>query len=186
MDRRIARTRQSLQQALLELARERPLDEITVTDIADRANVNRSSFYLHYRDKETLLADALESTLDHTGANILAHQPGAYDIPEDFLAYLGHIEKNAALYRRVLGSAGSAQVEARLRRRVEAIVVAAFSANPMNAFAGLPTDVAAAGVTGAALGVITAWLRHEPLAPVEVVAGWAWTLLAPAVDRSDH
>src|SRR5665811_757073 len=49
-DPRIARTRRMLQTALLDLTREQPLDEITVADIADRAEVNRSSFYQHYSD----------------------------------------------------------------------------------------------------------------------------------------
>ena len=47
MDPRIARTRGSLQEALLELARERELDDISVGDVAERAGVNRSSFYQH-------------------------------------------------------------------------------------------------------------------------------------------
>ncbi|MEZ5190283.1 MAG: helix-turn-helix domain-containing protein [Schumannella sp.] len=67
MDPRIARTRRSLQEALLELARERELDDISVGDVAERAGVNRSSFYQHYADKETLLADALDSAAEGRG-----------------------------------------------------------------------------------------------------------------------
>ena len=70
LDPRIARTRRVLQAALLDLAREQPLDEITVAEIADRAEVNRSSFYQHYSDKETLLADALDAQAADVGADL--------------------------------------------------------------------------------------------------------------------
>ena len=85
MDPRIARTRQSLQQALLALAREESLDAISVADIAARAGVHRSSFYQHYADKETLLADAIDSAVDDAAersqATTLAR--GAADVPDE-------------------------------------------------------------------------------------------------------
>src|SRR5690606_15118949 len=70
VDPRIARTRRSLQEALFELARERGLDEISVADIAERAGVNRSSFYQHYSDKDTLLADAIDAVVEEAGTAI--------------------------------------------------------------------------------------------------------------------
>ena len=54
MDRRILRTRDTLGEALVGLIREKPFDEITVQEILDRAGVERSTFYTHYRDKDDL------------------------------------------------------------------------------------------------------------------------------------
>ncbi|MEO6012881.1 MAG: TetR/AcrR family transcriptional regulator [Devosia sp.] len=59
MDRRTQRTRQSLHHALMELIMERGYDAISVADIADAANVGRSTFYLHYTDKDDLLRSGL-------------------------------------------------------------------------------------------------------------------------------
>lgn len=53
-DRRVQRTQQSLRNALIELILEQHYDSISVQDIIDRANVGRSTFYLHFRDKEDL------------------------------------------------------------------------------------------------------------------------------------
>jgi AcrR family transcriptional regulator len=55
LDPRIKRTRQLLQQALLELMAERNFQSITVQDIAEKATVNRATFYAHYEDKFDLL-----------------------------------------------------------------------------------------------------------------------------------
>lgn len=54
-DRRVQRTRQLLQQALIALILDKSYEKVTVQDIIDRANVSRSTFYAHYRDKEDLL-----------------------------------------------------------------------------------------------------------------------------------
>ncbi|MEO6091426.1 MAG: TetR family transcriptional regulator, partial [Novosphingobium sp.] len=55
MDRRALRTRQALHQALIQLITERDYDTISVSDIADAANVGRSTFYAHFTDKDDLL-----------------------------------------------------------------------------------------------------------------------------------
>jgi AcrR family transcriptional regulator len=54
VDRRVRRTRESLGDALVELIREKPFAAITVQEVLDRANVGRSTFYTHYRDKDDL------------------------------------------------------------------------------------------------------------------------------------
>lgn len=54
-NRRVTRTRQLIRQAMLALMMERGYEKVTVQDILDRANIGRSTFYAHYRDKEDLL-----------------------------------------------------------------------------------------------------------------------------------
>ncbi|WP_194828482.1 TetR/AcrR family transcriptional regulator [Nocardia sp. XZ_19_231] len=54
-DRRVRRTRDTLHKALIELMIERGYDKVTVSDIIARADVGRSTFYAHYRDKDDLL-----------------------------------------------------------------------------------------------------------------------------------
>jgi AcrR family transcriptional regulator len=54
-DRRIQKTHLALRDAISELVEEKPYDQISVKDIVERANIARSSFYAHYRDKDDLL-----------------------------------------------------------------------------------------------------------------------------------
>ena len=61
LDARVRRTRDALGDALVALMQEMPFDEITVQNVLDRAGVSRSTFYLHYRDKDDLfMSDADE------------------------------------------------------------------------------------------------------------------------------
>jgi len=55
VDPRVRRTRRLLQQALTELMAEKSFRSITVQDIAERATVNRVTFYAHFADKDALL-----------------------------------------------------------------------------------------------------------------------------------
>ena len=63
-DERIRRTHQRLGSALVQLMTEKPIDDITVQDVLDRASVGRSTFYLHFRDKNDLLLSQLEMFLE--------------------------------------------------------------------------------------------------------------------------
>src|SRR5688500_7149656 len=60
-DRRVQRTRELLQKALIELISERGHDAIRIQDIVDRANVGRTTFYLHYSSKEELFMSCHEA-----------------------------------------------------------------------------------------------------------------------------
>lgn len=64
MDRRILRTRDTLGDALMALMHEKNFDEITVQDVLDRAGVGRSTFYVHYRDKDDLFLSDVEDFLE--------------------------------------------------------------------------------------------------------------------------
>jgi AcrR family transcriptional regulator len=60
-DRRVERTRELLQTALIELIAERGYDAITIQDIVDRANVGRTTFYSHYNSKDELFMSCHEA-----------------------------------------------------------------------------------------------------------------------------
>ena len=177
MDPRIARTQASLQQALLELALERAFAEITVGEIAERAGVNRSSFYQHYADKETLLADALDAMADEAEAALPATISPLGDAPVALTTYLEHIADHAELYRRVLGEHGSAVATARLRQRVERLVRDEIARSDTDVFGDLPLDIVAAGITGSVLGVIGAWLERPKRPAPAIAADWVWRVI---------
>jgi AcrR family transcriptional regulator len=63
VDRRVQRTRQLLNEALMSLIVEKGYEAITVQNIIDRANLGRSTFYAHYQDKEDLLLSGMEEVV---------------------------------------------------------------------------------------------------------------------------
>ena len=63
-DRRILRTRALLRQGLAELMQEKNAGDITVKELVAHANVNRSTFYLHYTDIDQMLASVEAELLE--------------------------------------------------------------------------------------------------------------------------
>lgn len=63
-DRRIRRTKRLLKQGLALMMAEKSFNDITVKDITDKVDLNRSTFYLHYTDTYDLLEKLENDTLD--------------------------------------------------------------------------------------------------------------------------
>lgn len=177
MDARIVKTRRRLQEALFALARERGVDEVSVSDIAARAGVNRSTFYQHYSDKETLLADALDLIAEEAGAQLERIELDSPDPPEALVLFLDHIDTHAALYVRVFTEPGYGAVLARLRLKTrEAIRGLAPEAGDVIP-REVPVDAVAAGITGLVLGVIGEWLALDPRPSAREAATWIWRVV---------
>ena len=178
MDVRVARTRKRLQEALFALARERGLEEISISDIAEYAGVNRSTFYQHYSDKETVLADALDALAAEAGAQLETIVEWTLDPPAPLVTFLEHVEANVDLYRGAFSYPGSTVVVSRLRKHVS---VAVHDLADQRGDQAVPLDMVAAGVAGTIIGVMSAWLARDPLPPASEAAVWMWlTILGPA------
>ena len=80
-DRRIRKTRQRLQAALLLLMKEEPLSQITMREVCRRADVGRSTPYSHFRDVEDIL-DQLEATFFQALSQLLDAYPAHADMEE--------------------------------------------------------------------------------------------------------
>ena len=63
-DLRVIKTKNNLYQTLIELMSDMPFEEIKVSDICDKALVNRSTFYSHYSDKYELLSSYIDTLKD--------------------------------------------------------------------------------------------------------------------------
>ena len=102
-DRRSQRTRHLLGEALVGLIREKDYGTITVSDIIERANVGRSTFYAHYRDKDALFVGELDRVIE-----VLSHHiPGQEEMPYfPSLGLFRHVGEEYQLYRALLWTPG--------------------------------------------------------------------------------
>ncbi|GAB6930749.1 TetR/AcrR family transcriptional regulator C-terminal domain-containing protein [Paenibacillus sp. JCM 10914] len=106
-DRRIVRTRQIITNAYLELLKEKKNEDIIIKDITERANVNRSTFYSHYKDKYDLLdkittetLTALTQEMNGLPLDIRQHNESATDVVDPyFVVFFNHIAKHETFYR---------------------------------------------------------------------------------------
>jgi AcrR family transcriptional regulator len=99
-DRRVTYTKMALRNALVELMQDQHISGITVKSICDLADVNRSTFYLHYRDSYDLLHQMEQEVLETLGArlnmqpNIEEGEPMSFAALTEILEYA---QENAQL-----------------------------------------------------------------------------------------
>ncbi len=109
-DRRVRRTRDALRRALVELILENGFEATTVSQITERAQVGRSTFYAHYADKEDLLQGSIEGLRDHLQERVEAAQNGPGGDVHPALAFclpmLEHADQNRALFAAMVGRRG--------------------------------------------------------------------------------
>jgi AcrR family transcriptional regulator len=107
--RNAIRSRSLIREAFVELMQVKAVERITVTDIVARADINRGTFYAHYRDPQAVLSqieDEIVATMDR-----LIEQCNANDLIRDPLPILLSIgkllEENLEHYRLLLKASGS-------------------------------------------------------------------------------
>ncbi len=122
-DLRARRTRQWLQGALIELLHEKPLREIQITEIADRAQVSRPAFYLHYHSKEELLMSHVDVVFEEFHAAIKSEiDSGHIDRQKFCIMLFDYWERYAETLKLVLAADNRQIVLERLRRYVGAVM----------------------------------------------------------------
>jgi AcrR family transcriptional regulator len=94
----VRKTKASLHDALIGLAREKPYPSIAVKEILDRANVGRSTFYTHFRDKDDLLESGIHEIL-----RSLQDRPRSGSPLERLLAFSRPLLKHIDEHRHVAG-----------------------------------------------------------------------------------
>lgn len=104
--RNAVRSKTMIRQAFLELLQEKPYEKITVTDIAQRADLNRSTFYAHYPDVQGLIEE-IEEEIINRSMQLLSEVTcqNIFQDPKIFLQILVQpVEENKKLYQLLVQS----------------------------------------------------------------------------------
>jgi AcrR family transcriptional regulator len=173
MDRRAARTRKALHQALMSLILRRGYEAITVQDIIDEADVGRSTFYAHYTGKEDLLRSGfqfLRAELTNAQRAAPAETNESRDEPLGFsLALFEHASGYTDVYRALVGGRGGAVAVNEIRQILSQLVRKELSAARDDG--AVSRELVVQFIVGAFLTVLTWWLERKPgLPPAQVDA----------------
>jgi AcrR family transcriptional regulator len=164
-DRRVRRTREVLQKALFDLIHERGYDAITIQDIVDRANVGRTTFYLHYSSKDDLFMSCHEAIVSefHLGP----HHPLSRDAllsseaPAGIASAYRHLADVRTVLHPIFQGKDSQLILRRMRewsaQEIEASLRAAFG----GAQSTIPLDVLANYLAGARIALVQWWLKRR-------------------------
>ena len=161
-DLRIIKTRKNLYESLLYLLKEKTFEEIKVSDICEKALVNRSTFYAHYNDKYELFADlieALKSSLAlELNTNTQISSSKEYYL-EMLKIFLDHVDSKRDIYSAILIHNKNSVImdmiydtlNEDIKKRVE------HEKNSNN----IPSDIIAKFYLGAVFNVGMEWLKNN-------------------------
>lgn len=171
MDRRVARTKKSLQDALWSLLREKPFEEIEIQAITDRADTARVTFYRHYGTKEELLLDILERDYQTLQENRIT--PSFEDIldfrniPPTYVMF-SILAQERALSKNLFMSRVNTLIHQRMRQYIVEQVVLSAKNSPQ--YANLPIVMIANHIASVAIANVSWWLIEDLPYSVEYMA----------------
>jgi len=163
IDRRIVRTRATLQHALNSLILKKGYETITIKDICDAANVGRSTFYAHYTSKDDLKRSGFEPLrrlLVDRQKEALATRGDMRDRSFGFsLTMFEHARDHKDHYRALVGGRGGTVSLGTIREILSGLVRDELAvAVDNNSADGIPRDLVVHYVVGAYMAVLTWWL----------------------------
>ncbi|WP_168122149.1 TetR/AcrR family transcriptional regulator [Paenibacillus sp. HB172176] len=179
LDRRKRKTRQQLRLALIALMKEKGLEKITVSDLTERADMNRGTFYLHYQDVPDLFLQVKQEIFDDMSKIMITFDPreiSSYAVEDKpypkVIKFLTYIAENKDFFLVIFGPNGDAgfpmQIKAFMTEHL--YKKSAFAQLNDSGKALVPRDYLIAYVSSANLGLITHWLNAGLNLSVEEVA----------------
>ncbi len=188
LDRRVRRTRIRLRDALIQLILEKGYDNITIQEITDTADLSRATFYLHYKDKDELLASSLEEMFDELMDSVkdlmLRRKLELVEGDAPSLPAFKHVEEYADLYKSLLGEKGVSSVINRILNYIAGIGAQQYRLvieDEDEANLPVPIDVASRHLAGAMFSMVSWWIDNDMPYTAEEMAQHFHRLTVPSI-----
>ncbi|MFE4709850.1 TetR/AcrR family transcriptional regulator [Paenibacillus sp. NPDC056722] len=160
-DRRIVRTKEAINKAFLELFSEKELEQITINDIAERANVNRGTIYLHYSDKYDLLDKCIEEHLLRL-INFCSTNESGQGITflvTDLTPVFHYFAENYLFFSAMLTNHRTSVFPGRLQHFMSANLKEKLA--KQNLQSGIDTELNAEFMASAFIGILEWWITND-------------------------
>jgi AcrR family transcriptional regulator len=184
IDRRVRKTRRALREAMENLMAEKGYDQVTIEELTERADIGRTTFYLHYSAKQDLLLEQFDELLDQLVGQLSeiplsSWNPQGKVLPAEdhpgrpISMIFEHAAANEDLYRIVLQGEGVDQALGRLQsmmtNAVNDYLRRKLGDKSEKMTLEIPVDLFGNYFAGALLGAIKWWLEAgRPNTPHEM------------------
>ena len=155
-DRRSQRTRHLLSEAFVQLMREKGYSAITVHDLIERANIGRSTFYSHYRDKDDLFVHELDRVIE-----ALSHRiPQEEELPYfPSLGLFRHVGEEVELYKALVWTPGIDLLIKHLQKSLSSRIEQGLQKSAKDF--DIPLPILANSIAGSFLTLLKWWLENK-------------------------
>ncbi|MFS0855792.1 TetR/AcrR family transcriptional regulator [Paenibacillus taichungensis] len=170
-DLRILRTKQSIRKAFYELIQEKGYEAITIQDIADRAMINRNTFYLHYQNKPDLLDTCINELLSELKDAVvlcpISMNPFSISILDTVMqTVLEHISLNTTFYYAMLVEEKRIyQFRAKMENIIKDKLNEGWNADQVNAPLAISKELLLEYLVSAFMGIVIWWIKNDQPLP---------------------
>jgi len=184
-DRRIARTQRALLDALHSLISQKDYDSIVVKEILDRADVGRSAFYTHFRDKDDLLAHGIYDIVGGLPARHAQPDGSRNDGPLWFSQMIfEHVDRQRRTTMHKLGPRGAAILHQRLNQVLVKLIAEQLRSEPRRHHKRtdrVPLDLLAQYIAGTFVLVLNWWIATKSQIPPSAANDLFRSLVLPTL-----
>ena len=159
--RRARQTRELLQQAIRELAAEKGYEAISIRDITERAQVGRTTFYLHFKSKDDLYMSAHVEHVAQLGWSITVDSLIADEPPDYLVKFIESVAQDRALYLDVGRSSDALLFTRRMRQHTALSIEQCLRDNFAEQSSKVPFTLLANYLAGAQVSLIGWWLENH-------------------------
>lgn len=175
LDARVRYTKAVIQESLIALLREKPLNKITVKELCQRAEINRATFYKYYADIFDLLEKLEEGFL--TELRNVVNASGGQNVTQTLTAILRELQMNWEIYQVLFSENGDRTFSNRVFR-VCWVEYAAF--RPCSDLPEPQRSWLYCFAAQGSSGVLNCWVRGGMREPPEEAAAFIETLITNA------
>lgn len=158
-DLRIIKTKNALYYALIDLLKEKTFEEIKVSNICEKAYVNRSTFYAHYKDKYELFVDLINSLKDSFKSELKSIEED--NLKDYYLkmikVFLNHIEGKEDIYKSILVNNRSSIIIDMIYDTAKEDI----NERANNNDKGVPNDVFTSYYLGGVVNIVIEWFKNN-------------------------
>ena len=129
IDKRTIRTRRAITVAFTELMLEKDYEDITVTELADRAQINRKTFYAHYECLDDVLYELQIGIAERVIEIYKKNNKGMFDIDAFTNTLNDMLNENYNLYRRLVVANSYRFFSRSIKDNIKEAVMEQFSAS---------------------------------------------------------
>lgn len=172
LDLRIVKTKKNIYSTFEELMKNNSFEEIKVSDICNKAMINRSTFYAHYEDKYELLADYI-STLKDMLSSELKKNTNIKNTKEYYLEMirllLSHVEDKKETYASIMINNKNSITMDILYDVIERDIVNQIKEMSVKKEPKIPEAIISKFYLGAVISVCTDWISGSKYSKEEII-----------------
>lgn len=154
-NRRTIMTRQMLQDALIKLLQEKPISQITIKEVCKQADLNRTTFYLHYPHLDALLLDIQNTASDRIDEYLQSIQ-AEKDKINYIVLLLEYIKQNPSLFKILFYEDNFSYLQNQFTHHFLEVI----SGQAIQGATPEQTRYAKAFVTSGCIGLIYTWFEN--------------------------